>query len=39
MLALLPKERLIGSILNEGPLPTHAHHYGYYADEDEQDVG
>jgi Mrp family chromosome partitioning ATPase len=40
MLALLPKERLIGSILNEGPLPTHAHHYGYYRDDDEaQDVG
>lgn len=37
MLALLPKDRLIGSILNEGPLPTHAHHYGYYADEESGD--
>jgi succinoglycan biosynthesis transport protein ExoP len=39
MLGLLPKDRLIGGILNEGPLPTHANHYGYYADEDSQDVG
>ena len=35
MLGLLPKDRLIGSILNEGPLPTHARHYGYYADDEE----
>jgi succinoglycan biosynthesis transport protein ExoP len=39
MLELLPKDRLIGGILNEGPLPTHANHYGYYADEDAHDVG
>lgn len=38
MLNLLPRDRLIGSILNEGPLPTHSDHYGYYADEDDPDV-
>lgn len=37
MMSLLPKDQLIGGILNEGPLPTHAHHYGYYADEESPD--
>jgi succinoglycan biosynthesis transport protein ExoP len=30
MVELLPRERLLGTILNEGPLPTHRKQYGYY---------
>ena len=30
LLELLPRDRLLGTVLNEGPLPTHAKHYGYY---------
>jgi receptor protein-tyrosine kinase len=30
MLDLLPRERLLGTVLNEGPLPTHSRQYAYY---------
>jgi Mrp family chromosome partitioning ATPase len=30
MLDQLPRDRFLGTILNEGPLPTHARQYGYY---------
>jgi receptor protein-tyrosine kinase len=33
MIKLLPDERLIGAVLNEGSLPVGAGHYGYYADD------
>ena len=33
MIKLLPDDRLIGAVLNEGPLPVRTHHYGYYADD------
>ena len=33
MIKLLPDDRLIGAILNEGPLPVRTHHYGYYTDD------
>lgn len=32
---ILPEGRLIGSILNEGELPTPGHHYGYYGEDEE----
>lgn len=32
MLDLLPSDRLLGTVLNEGPLPTHRKHYGYYSE-------
>lgn len=34
MIKLLPQGRLIGAVLNEGPLPVRAANYGYYADDD-----
>lgn len=30
MIEQLPGDRFLGTILNEGPLPTHARQYGYY---------
>jgi Mrp family chromosome partitioning ATPase len=33
MLELLPRDRLLGTVLNEGSLPTHARNYGYYGRE------
>jgi len=30
MLDLLPRDRLLGAALNEGPLPTHSRQYAYY---------
>ena len=33
MIKLLPSDRLIGAVLNEGPLPVRSGHYGYYADD------
>ncbi len=33
MIKLLPEGRLLGAVLNEGPLPVRAGHYGYYADD------
>jgi Mrp family chromosome partitioning ATPase len=30
MLELLPREPFLGGVLNGGPLPSHASHYGYY---------
>lgn len=33
MQEILPPGRMIGSILNEGSLPTRSRHYGYYAEE------
>ena len=33
MTKLLPQERLIGAVLNEGPLPVRAGNYGYYAED------
>lgn len=35
MQEILPPGRVLGSILNEGPLPTRSRQYGYYAEEDE----
>ena len=36
MVKLLPEDRLLGAILNEGPLPVRSRHYGYYADDTEK---
>ena len=33
MIKLLPENRLLGAVLNEGPLPVRAGYYGYYADD------
>jgi Mrp family chromosome partitioning ATPase len=33
MVGLLPSDRLLGGVLNEGPLATRARHYGYYGDD------
>ena len=33
MRKMIPKERLIGAVLNEGALPVRAGHYGYYDEE------
>jgi capsular exopolysaccharide synthesis family protein len=30
MVELLPRDRLLGTVLNEGPLPTNRKQYGYY---------
>jgi hypothetical protein len=35
MRELLPEGRLIGSILNEGQLPTPERNYGYYGEDAE----
>ena len=35
MLKLLPREKLLGSFLNEIRAPLHATEYGYYLGEDE----
>lgn len=37
MQEILPQGRMVGSLLNEGPLPTRSRHYGYYA-EDREDA-
>ena len=39
MRELLPAGRLLGSILNEGELPTREGHYGYYGEENEGSAG
>jgi Mrp family chromosome partitioning ATPase len=36
MLELLPLDRLLGTVLNEGALPTHRKHYGYYSEAPER---
>jgi len=36
MCKMIPKERLIGAVLNEGSLPVRASHYGYYGDPSEE---
>jgi hypothetical protein len=33
MLSLLPKDLLLGAILNGGPGPAHSRHYGYYSED------
>jgi hypothetical protein len=32
MLELLPVDRLLGTVLNEGTLPAHRSEYGYYSE-------
>lgn len=36
MLELLPREPLLGGVLNGGPLPSHASSYGYYGVREEE---
>jgi Mrp family chromosome partitioning ATPase len=33
MVELLARDHLLGTVLNEGPLPTHRKQYGYYGGE------
>jgi Mrp family chromosome partitioning ATPase len=33
MVELLPRDQLLGAVLNEGRLPVHTRHYGYYSDD------
>jgi Mrp family chromosome partitioning ATPase len=33
MCELLPPEKLVGNVLNEGPLPARLHHYGHYGEQ------
>jgi Mrp family chromosome partitioning ATPase len=39
MLGMLPPGKLLGSVLNEGTLPTRAKAYGYYSDAEPEDGG
>jgi Mrp family chromosome partitioning ATPase len=37
LLDQLPRQQLLGAVLNGGPQPSHSRHYGYYADDAEKD--
>ncbi len=39
MLDMLRSDRLLGTVLNEGALPTHRKHYGYYSEAPERASG